>query len=95
MLKFKSISKTHLYLLLILFFMFIWSAFKPDHLGTWFLEVIPVILGTILVIYTYNTFRLTTPVYVLLCLGAIIALIGGHYGYGKVPYLIGLKIIFS
>lgn len=85
MLKLKSIPKTHLYPLLILFFAFIWSAFKPDQLGTWFLEVIPVILGTIIVIYTYNTFRLTTLVYVLLCLGSIIALIGGHYSYGKVP----------
>jgi putative membrane protein len=85
MLKLKSIPKTHLYLLLILFLIFIWSAFKPDQLKTWFLEVIPVILGIIIIIYTYNRFRLTTPIYVLLWLGAIIILIGGHYSYGKVP----------
>jgi putative membrane protein len=83
--KFKFIPKTHLYLILILFSIFIWSAYKPDQLNTWFLEVIPLILGIIIIAYTYNTFRLTTLVYVLLCLGAIIILIGGHYGYGKVP----------
>lgn len=95
MLKLKSIPKTHLCLFIILIFMFIWSAFKPDQLGTWFLEVLPVILGSILVIYTYNTFRLTTLVYVLLCLGSIIALIGGHYGYGKVPLFNWFKDYFQ
>ncbi|WP_434511960.1 DUF2238 domain-containing protein [Desulfitobacterium sp. AusDCA] len=95
MLKLKSIPKTHLFLILILLFMFIWSALKPDQLGTWFLEVIPVILGTIIILYTYNTFRLTTLVYVLLCLGFIIALIGGHYGYGKVPLFNWFKDYFQ
>lgn len=95
MLKLKAIPKTHLCLFIILISMFIWSAFKPDQLGTWFLEVLPVILGSILVIYTYNTFRLTTLVYVLLCLGSIIALIGGHYGYGKVPLFNWFKDYFQ
>lgn len=95
MLKLKSIPKTHLYLLIILVLMFIWSGFKPDQLKTWFLEIIPVILGTIIVMYTYNKFRLTTPVYVLLCLGAIVILIGGHYGYGKVPVFSWFKDYFQ
>ncbi|MFZ3132185.1 MAG: DUF2238 domain-containing protein [Desulfosporosinus sp.] len=43
---------------------------------------------------TYNRFRLTTPVYLLLCLGAIIALIGGHYTYGKVPLFNWLNDFF-
>ena len=41
--------------------------------------------GQFLLFIPYNKFRLTTPVYLLLCLGAIIVLIGGHYTYGKVP----------
>jgi len=73
---------------------FIWSAYKPYQLGTWFLEVIPIGLGTIIIIYTYNKFRLTTPVYLLLCLGAIMVLIGGHYTYGKEPLFNWLKDYF-
>ncbi|HEY8909565.1 MAG TPA: DUF2238 domain-containing protein [Desulfosporosinus sp.] len=63
-------------------------------MGTWFLEVAPIILATIMIIYTYNKFRLTTPVYLLLCLGAIIVLIGGHYTYGKVPLFSWLQDSF-
>jgi len=81
----KSVRPIHFFLLITFVLVFIWSAYKPYQLGTWFLEVTPVILGTFIIIYSYNKFRLTTPVYLLLCLGAIIVLFGGHYTYGKVP----------
>lgn len=81
----KSIRPLHSFLLLSFVIVFIWSAYMPYELGTWFLEISPVVLGAIIIIYTYNKFRLTTPVYLLLCFGAIIVLIGGHYTYGKVP----------
>lgn len=84
-LSLKSVRLIHFFLLISFVVVFIWSAYKPYQLGTWFLEVTPIVLGTIIIIYTYNKFRLTTPVYLLLCLGAIIVLIGGHYTYGKVP----------
>lgn len=95
MLKLKVMPKTHLWLIFFLFILFIWSAYKPDQLMTWLLEVTPVILGTLIIIYTYNTFRLTTPVYVLLSLGIVIILVGGHYGYGKVPMFNWLKDQFQ
>lgn len=91
----KSVQPLHLFLFTIFSVVFIWSAIKPNELGTWFLEVIPVILGVILLIYTYNKFRLTTLVYLLLCFGAIIALIGGHYTYGKVPLFNWLNDYFN
>ena len=81
----KSIKLMHFVLLISFVVVFMWSAYKPYQLGTWFLEVNPIVLGTIFIIYTYNKLRLTTLVYLLLCLGAIIVLIGGHYTYGKVP----------
>ena len=83
--SFKSVRQTHIFILISFVVVFIWSAYKPYQLGTWFLEVTPIVLGTIIIIYTYNKFRFTTPVYLLLCLGAIMVLIGGHYTYGKVP----------
>jgi putative membrane protein len=87
----KSIKPLHLLLLIILSLVFIWSAFRPDQLSTWFLEVTPVVIGTIIVVFTYNKFRLTTPVYLFLFLGSVLVLIGGHYTYGKVPLFSWLK----
>ncbi len=90
----KSVRRIHFFLLIGFVIVFIWSAYKPYQLGTWFLEVTPIVLGTIIIIYTYNKFRLTTPVYLLLCLGAIMVLIGGHYTYGKEPLFNWLKDSF-
>lgn len=90
----KSVRQIHFFLLISFVVVFIWSAYKPYQLGTWFLEVTPIVLGTIIIIYTYNKFRLTTPVYLLLCLGAIIVIIGGHYTYGKVPLFSWLQDSF-
>jgi putative membrane protein len=79
------VKRLHFILLIIFFVVFIWSAIKPYQLGNWFLEVTPLILGTGIILYTYKRFRLTTPIYILLFLGGIIVLIGGHYSYGNVP----------
>ena len=90
----KLIRWIHIFLLITFVVVFIWSAYKPYQLGTWFLEVIPIVLGSMIVIYTYNKFRLTTPVYLLLLLGAIMVLIGGHYTYEEVPLFNWLKDSF-
>ncbi|TGE37412.1 DUF2238 domain-containing protein [Desulfosporosinus fructosivorans] len=94
-LSLKTGKLIHFFLPIIFFIVFIWSAYKPYQLGTWFLEVTPIVVGTIIIIYSYNKFRLTTPVYLLLCLGAIIVLIGGHYTYGKVPLFNWLQDSFN
>lgn len=90
----KSVRCSHIVFLVTFVVVFIWSAYKPYQLSTWLLEVIPIVLGTMIVIYTYNKFRLTTPVYLLLCLGAIMVLIGGHYTYEEVPLFNWLKDSF-
>jgi len=92
--RLKSVRQRHFFLLICFGVVFIWSAYKPYQLGTWFLEVTPIGLGTMIIIYTYNKFRLTTAVYLLLCLGAIMVLIGGHYTYGKEPLFNWLKDSF-
>ena len=93
-LSLKSVKLMNFFLLISLVVVFIRSAYKPYQLGTWFLEVTPIVLGTIIIIYTYNRFRLTTLVYLLLCLGAIIVLVGGHYTYDKVPLFNWLQDYF-
>jgi len=62
-----------------------WSGVGPFDRTTWWLEVFPVLLGAPLLVATYRRFRLTDLVYVLLCVHAVILMVGGHYTYARVP----------
>jgi putative membrane protein len=75
----------HFIWLLVFFSVFIWSAINPHDYVTWFLEVLPAVIGFILVLCTYKQFRLTDMLYWLILLHAIILMIGGHYTYAEVP----------
>jgi putative membrane protein len=61
------------------------SAWRPADLFTWFLEIFPAILGAVAMIATYKRFRLTTLLYVLIFVHALILMLGGHYTYAQVP----------
>ncbi len=69
---------------------FVWSAIHPHDYFTWFLEVLPAIIGVIILAATYQRFKLTTLVYILILLHSIILMIGGHYTYAEVPFFEGL-----
>ncbi len=75
----------HVGLWLSLTVFFIWSAVGCHDLFTWFLEVFPFILGTIILLSVYSKFRFTRLVCWLLWLHAIVLMIGGHYTYAEVP----------
>jgi putative membrane protein len=62
-----------------------WSAINPHDYFTWFLEVIPAILGVGILAVTYPWFRFTKLIYTLVLLHCIILIIGGHYTYAEVP----------
>ena len=64
---------------------FIWSAIDPKDTFTWFLEVLPALIGATLLLFTYHRFRLTSLLYVFILLHCIILMIGGHYTYAEVP----------
>lgn len=64
---------------------FIWSLIRPHDLFTWSLEVFPAIIGIVLVIALRHRFPLTPLLATLLCLHAIILMVGGHYTYAEVP----------
>ncbi|SFV50952.1 FIG01058491: hypothetical protein [hydrothermal vent metagenome] len=68
-----------------LIIVFIWSAIDPKDQFTWFLEVLPVMIASILMLYTYNSFRLTNLLYILILIHMIILMVGGHYTYAEVP----------
>ena len=62
-----------------------WSAIEPADRLTWWMEVIPAIVGFIVLIMTRKRFPLTELVYFLILIHAIILMVGGHFTYAEVP----------
>ncbi|MBF7149946.1 DUF2238 domain-containing protein [Bacillus toyonensis] len=85
----------HLFLLLIVTTVFIWSVIKPTRYSSWAAEAIPAVLGLIIIIAIYNRFRFTTLSYIIIAILAIIMFIGGHYTYSKVPLFNWIKDVFD
>ncbi|WP_411682477.1 DUF2238 domain-containing protein [Clostridium thailandense] len=88
-------NRIHKGLLLIFFIALIWSAFNPKDVFTWFLEVLPAILGVGVIILTYRRFKFTTFVYTLILIHTIILIIGGYYTYAEMPLFNWIKDVFD
>lgn len=74
---------------------FVWSGINPKDQFTWFLEVIPAVIGALILAFTYKSFRLTPLVYSLILIHCIILMIGGHFTYAEVPLFDYLKELFG
>lgn len=74
---------------------FIWSLVRPHDYFTWLLEVLPAIIGVAVLVATYRRFRFSTLVYTLICLHAIILMVGGHYTYAEVPLFNWVRDVFG
>lgn len=74
---------------------FVWSGTSPKDQFTWFLEVVPAIIGLIVLAATYRSFRLTSLLYCLILLHCIVLMVGGHYTYAEVPLFEHFKAIFG
>jgi putative membrane protein len=68
----------------------IWSGVYPKDQFTWFLEVAPALTGGIILAISYDKFRLTPLIYILILVHCIVLMIGGHYTYAEVPFFDGL-----
>ncbi len=73
----------------------IWSGIQPKDQLTWFLEVIPAVIGAALLLITYNNFRLTPILYFFILLHCIVLMVGGHYTYAEVPLFDAIKELFD
>ena len=62
-----------------------WSAFEPADRLTWWMEVLPALLGFAILWATRKLFPLTELVYFLILIHAVILMVGGHYTYAEVP----------
>lgn len=65
--------------------MFIWSAIAPKDYFTWFLEVLPALIGAVLLVATYKKFPLTPLLYFFILAHCVVLMVGGHYTYAEVP----------
>lgn len=63
----------------------VWSGINPKDHFTWLLEVAPAIIGAVVLAATYNSFRLTTILYMFVLAHCIVLMVGGHYTYAEVP----------
>jgi len=64
---------------------FVWSAVRPTDYPTWVLEVLPAVIGLLVLVLTRKTFPLTPLAYQLVLVHCIILMVGGHYTYAQVP----------
>ena len=71
--------------LAVFFIVLIWSGIAPKDQFTWLLEVLPALIGLVVLAATKSRFPLTPLLYVLILLHSVILMIGGHYTYAEVP----------
>ncbi|SFA77843.1 MULTISPECIES: DUF2238 domain-containing protein [unclassified Bacillus (in: firmicutes)] len=76
--------------ILFLFFL-IWSGIRPADRFTWWLEVLPALIGVAALIFTYRKFKFTSLAYILIFIHCVILIVGGHYTYAEMPLFNMLK----
>jgi putative membrane protein len=85
----------NIYIMLAVFFgTLIWSIINPKEGFTCFLEIIPAILGVLILAITFKKFRFTDFTYFLILIHCIILFVGGHYTYAEVPLFDYIREIF-
>ncbi|MEI7970413.1 MAG: DUF2238 domain-containing protein [Betaproteobacteria bacterium] len=80
-----SVPMLHRVLLVSFVVVLAWSGIAPRDGLTWLLEVLPAILGAVVLVALYPSRRLTDLVLVLVWIHAVILCVGGHYTYAEVP----------
>ncbi len=63
----------------------VWSWIGAYDPGVWLMEVLPVFIAVPVLAFTRKRFPLTSLVYTLILVHAIILMVGGHYTYARVP----------
>ena len=63
----------------------VWSAVRPHDYFTWFLEVVPALVGVPLMLATGKRFPLSSLLLILIWWHCVVLIFGGHYTYALVP----------
>lgn len=64
---------------------FIWSAIAPRDRLTWWMEVLPALIGLLLVVASAPRFTFSRLAYTAMWAHALILMVGAHYTYADVP----------
>jgi putative membrane protein len=75
----------HLALLVSFIVILAWSGYAPVDRFVWFLEVLPAVLGAVILVAIYGRIKLTMLVYGLIWLHALVLMVGGHWTYSEMP----------
>ncbi len=63
----------------------LWSGVAPYERGTWWMEIAPVLIVAPVLGFTWRRYPLSTLLYVLIALHALVLIGGGAYSYARVP----------
>jgi putative membrane protein len=89
-----AVVKAAVLRLVIFFLVLLWAAVWPHDHFTWFMETLPELIAFIILVATYNRFRLSVLVYWLIRVHSVILMIGGHYTYAEVPLFDRVRDVF-
>lgn len=81
--------------LISLFAVLVWSGIRPHDYFTWFLEVLPALLGVGILAAIYPRFKFTNLTYGLVWIQCAILMVGGHYTYAQMPLFNWLRDTFG
>ncbi|MBC7447459.1 MAG: DUF2238 domain-containing protein [Hymenobacteraceae bacterium] len=73
----------------------VWSAIRPHDYFTWFLEVVPGVIGALVLLATFRHFRFTRLTYTVVLLHCVVLFVGGHYTYAEVPAFAWIQETFG
>jgi putative membrane protein len=71
------------------------SGSYPYDRATWLMEVTPILIASPVLVLTYRRFPLSSFLYVLIFIHAIILIVGGAYTYARVPLGFWLQDLLS
>ncbi|MFZ5491846.1 MAG: DUF2238 domain-containing protein [Pseudomonadota bacterium] len=71
------------------------SGVRPHDRLTWLMEVMPVLLAVPVLLATYRRFPLSSLLYALIFVHAVILIVGGTYTYARVPFGFWLQDVFD
>ena len=63
----------------------VYSGLRPYDRATWAMEVFPIGIALTVMAFSYRRFPLTSLLYVLIFLHAVVLMVGGTYTYARVP----------
>jgi putative membrane protein len=91
----KQRDRVLIFLLSMIIVLLAGTAINPYDRTTWLMEVAPVLLVCPVLVLTYRRFPLTSLLYGLLFLHAIVLIVGGAYTYARVPLGFWMRDLFS